>query len=282
MKGIGPFEAYVGIFPSPVFVRAVLQDRTILNFLNPGQSKQLDKLSALLATISQHEVERRWLTAIGSAFLCVPPSSGLSVSDFSKSLQEFDQKDKRVSAVLNALHEKELVTLSTAGAQSEIFFSESFLERLEDGDLVDTLRNSTRQPIPFSFMTRERYHFEVSVDSSSQEGRLRSSMRVSPENKVPRVEPSVSRAFPPTPCSGEDRRVGNKAGREVRDRILTAFEKTTSLKMGDLMATLQDLHLTDANVRYHVNLLCESGDLERTGKGRGALISRAVASQEVS
>jgi len=51
--------------------------------------------------------------------------------------------------------------------------------------------------------------------------------------------------------------------------------------MGELMAALDDLHLSDANVRYHVDLLCEKGVLARTGRGRGALISRGGGEREV-
>lgn len=284
VKGVCPFDAYVGVFPSPLFVRAVLQDRSILHYVNPAERGLLDQLSVCLRDISRQEVERRWLSALGSAFLCVSPSSGLSVSNFSKSLPEFDGKDKRVGAVLAALHESEVITLATTGAQAEIFLSESLLERLEDRELVEKLRAPTRESILLPFVARERERPEEAVTNTNEVGGEPRPVVVSRDSKPVRrslmIAANVKKE--PSPVSSTDeRREGNKAGREVRGRIVAVFDTATSLKMGELMTALKDLRLTDANVRYHVDLLCESGALARTGRGRGALISRVGGTRNV-
>jgi hypothetical protein len=284
VKGISPFDAYVGILPSAGFVRAVLQDRSILHYVHPGEEKHLDEISPTLLNIAQHDVEQRWLTALGSAFLCVASGSGLSVSHFSKSLPEFDGKEKRITALLAALHDREVITLSTAGTQPEIFLSPSLLEQIEDGELVKKLRNPTRDPVPFAFVARERQRFGAVVASTAPESCELTSRRVPRHSKRVQgslVMPPKPRSSSTSPSSTEGRRDGNRAGRDVRDRILGVFEGASSLKMGALMTALHDLNLTDTNVRYHVDLLCEKGALMRTGRGRGALISRAGTTQEV-
>lgn len=275
VKGIAPFDAHVGVFPSSLFVRAVLRDRSVLHYVNPVESKILDHLSESLCDISQEKVERRWLAQIGAAFLCVAPSSGLSVSNFSRALAEFDGKEKRVGAVLAALHEREVVTLATVAGQPEIFLLESLLDGLEDRDLVEKLREPKREPIPFAFVARERQRLEqaVTITEDAGEGRRAEGggHKVKRGRRPAVIEATVKER--PSPVSSRDERgEGNKAGREVRDRILRVFERAASLKMGDLMSALEDLHLSDANVRYHVDLLCEKGVLARDGRGRGARI----------
>jgi CheY-like chemotaxis protein len=265
-------------------MRAVLQDRSILHYVTPEEGKFLDQLSASLTDISRQEVERRWLSALGSAFLCVSPSSGLSVSNVSKSLPEFDGKDKRVGALLAALHESEVITLTTEGAQPEIFLSDSLMERLEDCELAEKLKNPRREPIPFPFVVRERQRLdEAVIPTKDNPGGRRLEVvanEVKPARRPLVMVPRVKRE-PSSVSSTDERREGNKAGREVRDRILRVFESAQSLKMGELMAALDDLHLSDANVRYHVDLLCEKGVLARTGRGRGALICRSGDGREV-
>jgi hypothetical protein len=284
VKGISPFDAYVGVFPSSLFVRAVLQDRSILHYVTPAESTFLDQLSLTLTDVSRQEVERRWLSALGAAFLCVSPSSGLSVSNLSKSLPEFDGRDKRIGALLAALHESELITLSTAGAQPEIFFSDALTERLEDHEIAEKLKNPKREPLEFPFVARERQRLQDAVTTPEDDlGDRRlgdEGNEIKPARRSPVMATRVKRA--PTPVSSAaEPREGNRAGREVRDRILGVFESARSLKMGELMAALDDLHLSDANVRYHVDLLCETGGPARPGRGRGALISRGGGEREV-
>lgn len=286
VKGITPFDAYVGVFPSSSFIRAALHDSSFLGHVSPAEMKYLGQLSSTLSDTSRHEVEARWLNQISSAFLCVAYGSGLSVSNLSKFLPDFDGKEKRISTVLAALHDSEVITLSTAGVQPEIFVSEALFERLEDRDLAETLRRPTREPIPFPFVMRERQRLEEAVTATDGSGDTQRPVGVARDMKTvgrPRVTAprAECKVMPVSVASADAPKDGNRAGREVRDRILGVFEKAPSLSMGDLMASLTDLNLTDANVRYHVDLLCEKGALTRTGRGRGARISRIRGTEGV-
>lgn len=279
-KGVMPFDIYLGVFPSPAFLRAVSLDRSILHYVNPREGQHLDRLSPDIRELSQTEVEQRWLKALGSAFLCVSSNSGLSVTDFGKFLPEFEGKEKRILTLLAALHERELITLSNSGGSSEIFLSQSLFEQIHDPVLLEKLRNPGRQPEQFPFLAREVLSLErlgVRERVDSVTAHPQRDIRQTPVARVSSVATSHPKRIEASVSRTDEVLDGNKAGREVRERILRAFEAASTLKMEHLVRSLGDLKLTDANLRYHVSLLCEKGLLTRTGRGRGAMISRSGA-----
>lgn len=277
IKDVGPFDAYLGIFPSPIFMKAILQDRSIVKGIDGAEKRGLDMLSAALTEVSPQVVEQRWLHALGSTFLCVGPGDSLNVSDFMKSLPELEGKEKWVPSLLAALHDKELITLSGERGAAQIYLSESFFAELRDEALAIRIRDRERNAEPFPFIARMSREVEKLTSTAHTRGRASD---VSAETRAPKTtEKSPRKLFVPivvaasTTALAEDNE-GNKAGREVRNRILEVFKTADTVSMGALVKALSDLDLTSANLRYHVSLLCDNGLLVRTGKGRGAMISR--------
>jgi len=277
MNDVTPFDAYVGIFPSPLFMRAVLHDRSIVKCVDETERRGLELLSAALTEVSPRVVEQRWLHALASTFLCVGPGDSLNVSDFMKSLPELEGKEKWVPSLLAALHEKELITLSGERGAAQIFLSESFFAELRDEALTIRIRDGERKAEPFPFIARMSH--EVEKLTSIAHTKDRASGASAEPRGAKTTEKSPRKPFAPvvvaastTALDGD--KEGNKAGREVRNRILEVFKSSDTVSMGSLVKALSDLDLTDANLRYHVSLLCDNGLLVRTGKGRGAMISR--------
>jgi len=278
IKALTPFESYLGVFPSPPFLKAVINDHSILQLSDARDKARLDTITPVLMEVSMESIEQRWLKAISNALLCVKAGEGMSVSNFMKCLPEFDGRDKVCSSVFDALHEQERITVTSSPSGSEIFVSEAFFDCLDDVALVDKIKDHQRRPELFPWMKREALELER-IQSVYQEPVK--PPRVAPSIDRPRVRAALARSTPPTSDStaasleNNDFLGGNQAGREVRARILRAFEKVTTLAMGELTKQLADLDLTDSNVRYHVSFLCDGGFLLRKGKGRGATISRA-------
>lgn len=277
MNDVTPFDAYVGIFPSPIFMKAVLQDRSIVTCVDGTEKRGLDMLSAALTEVSPQVVEQRWLHAVGSTFLCVAPGDSLSVSDFTKSLPELEGKEKWVPSLLAALHEKELITLSGERGAAQIFLSESFFVELRDEALTARIRDRERKAELFPFITRMSRELDTWTPIANTKDRASGASAEPRAAKT--TEKSPRKPFAPvlvaastTALDGD--KEGNKAGREVRNRILEVFKSSDTVSMGTLVKALSDLDLTDANLRYHVSLLSDNGLLVRTGKGRGARISR--------
>lgn len=281
MNGVTPFDAYVGIFPSPLFMRAVLHDRSIVKCVDETERRGLEMLSAALTEVSPRVVEQRWLHALGSTFLCVGPGESLNASDFMKSLPELEGKEKWVPALLAALHEKEVITLSGERGAAQIFLSESFFAELRDEALSERIRDRARKAEPFPF--EARMSREVEKLTSTAQGRecaneeAAKAKGATATEKPPHKPIFPGLVAPPTRDLQGDAE-GNKAGREVRNRILDVFKTADTVSMGVLVTALSDLDLTSANLRYHVSLLCDNGLLVRSGKGRGAIISRVPTS----
>lgn len=277
IKALTPFDSYLGVFPSSPFLKAVLNDHSILLLSDARDKARLDTITPVMMDISPESIEQRWLKAIGNALLCVKAGEGVSVSNFMKCLPEFDGKDKVCSSLLDALHEQERITIASNPGGSEIFVSEAFFDCLSDAALVAKIKDHQRRPELFPWMKREALELER-IQSVYQEPVK--PPRVAPSIDRPRVRAALTRSTPPTSNSpavsseNNDSLGGNQAGREVRARILRAFDKVMTLTMGELTKQLADLDLTDANLRYHVSFLCDRGSLLRKGKGRGATISR--------
>jgi hypothetical protein len=277
MNDVTPFDAYVGIFPSPIFMKAVLQDRSIVTCVDGTEKRGLDMLSAALTEVSPQVVEQRWLHAVGSTFLCVAPGDSLSVSDFTKSLPELEGKEKWVPSLLAALHEKELITLSGERGAAQIFLSESFFVELRDEHLTTRIRDRDRKAEPFPFTARMLREVEK-LTSTAQARECANEEAATAKGATATEKPPRKRIVPglvaPPTIDLQGDAEGNKAGREVRARILDVFKTADTVSMGALVTALSELDLTSANLRYHVSLLCDNGLLVRSGKGRGAMISR--------
>lgn len=269
IKNATPFDVYLGLFPSPLFIATTLTDPSILHFLSREEETPLKKLSAAITEVSQAELEKRWLLRIASAFLYIRHGDALSISHLFKLLPEFEGREERVSTLLSQLHENDLITHVKSEGVSEIFLTPALLDRLEDRTLAERLKDPRRNPEPFPFVVK---HLREVQERSSADtvSRADSSERNSGKRTAQSVSPALKKALA-TATTTIPETGGNIAGRATRAAILDAVKSSpTALTTVHLLKQLAHLSLKEATLSYHIKLLCQDGYLTQDGKGRKA------------
>lgn len=271
VKGISPFESFLGIFPSHAFISATLADRSIFQFLSQPETRHLTKLSTAITDSSQAELEKRWLLKIASAFLYVPHGDAVQTSHLYKLLPDFEGREKRVPSLLAQLHDKELITHVKAEGVSEIFLNPGLLDRLEDGTLVEQLKDPRRKPEPFPFIVKHAREVDERVSSGAHltsKPSTSAPIKRSVKGTSPALRQALEAATTTLPETG-----GNNAGREARAAILNAVKNSpTALTTAQLITELSALNIKEPAFRYHIKLLSEEGYIRLEGKGRHAPI----------
>jgi DNA-binding transcriptional ArsR family regulator len=275
VRGAMPFDTHLGLLPTPAFLQAVLNDRSILHHLPPLEAKYLGLLTPSIADSQPETIEKRWLVRLATAFLYVPPQASLSTAHLAKLLPEFEGRDKRTSDILRALHEKELITLARHEGGSELFLGPDLIDRLEDSALSAKLLNPSRKPDPFPFVAQ---HTKEVEEHSRARLQSQSQPQSGPTNQK---APAPSSARPKNAIAASITTIpetGGNSGREARAAILTILEQTPRISTTDLFKRLASLQLTEPALRYHIKLLSQDGFLSSEGRGRNAIIVRVAKS----